>query len=68
MLKIKVIELEDQFVEKSHEYPYIHSIKSKIRFRLRSKITFDHEPYLLIDRAASFEDVLPLPTYVDLHS
>ena len=45
---VKLIELTDQFIDKSTEFPYILAIKSKIRFRLRSKLCYDHQPILLI--------------------
>ncbi len=47
---IKIIELEDEYVSKAKEFPYILSIKSKIRFRLRSKYCYDHQPILLIEK------------------
>lgn len=46
----KIIELEDECKSNTYEYPYILSIGSKIRFRLRSKLCYDHTPVLLIEK------------------
>lgn len=65
---IKIIELEDHYVNRQGEYPYIHSIRSTIRFRLRSKITFDHQPILLIEKLETFDYILPLKEHIDIAS
>lgn len=40
--KAKLIKLSDTYVDNSHQFPYIHRVSSNVRFRLRSKITYDH--------------------------
>lgn len=44
------------------------SIKSKIRFRLRSKICFHYEPIILIEKLSSFDYMLPLKKSIDISS
>lgn len=66
--KVKVIELEDYYTDRAGDYPYIHSIKSCIRFQLRSKIAFDHEPLLLIEKLDAFDYLLPLRAEIDTAS
>jgi hypothetical protein len=65
---IKLIELDDKYQNKDTEFPYIHSIKSKIWFRLRSKITYDHQPYLLIEKLQHYEYLLPKNKITDIQS
>lgn len=64
----KIIELEDECKSNTYEYPYILSIGSKIRFRLRSKLCYDHTPVLLIEKLQSFDYILPLKQNIDIKS
>ena len=58
--KIKLIELTDTFVDNKYEFPYIQSIKSHVRFILRTKLTYDYKPIILIQNQKSFHNLLPL--------
>ena len=53
MTVFKIIELEDQPCH-SHDYPYILSCRSRVRFRLRSKMCLDCTPLILIEKLESF--------------
>lgn len=66
--KVKLIKLQDTYTDNSREFPYIHKVSSNIRFRLRSKITYDHEPVLLIEKLNSFDYILPMTEEFDLSS
>lgn len=58
--KVKLIKLTDTYVDHSREFPFIHRVNTNIRFRLRSRITYDHEPVLLIENLSSFDYILPM--------
>ena len=63
---IKIIELQDQYVCQANEFPYILSIKSKIRFRLRSKLCYDHQPVLILEKLQTFDYCLPLKGNINI--
>lgn len=48
MATIKIIEIEDTFEGKHDKYPYVLSMQSHIRFRLRSKKCLHQTPIILI--------------------
>lgn len=64
---IKIIELEDEQNTKQTEFPYILSSKRKIRFRLRSKMCFQLQPLILLEKLESFEYLLPLKEHIDIN-
>ena len=51
---VKVIEMEDHYVDNSHKYPYILSMESSIRITLKSKKVAQYEPVLVIDQGVNF--------------
>lgn len=51
---VKVIEMEDHYVDNSHKYPYILSMESSIRITLKSKKVAQYEPVLVIDQGENF--------------
>ena len=65
---VKIIELEDQYVSKANQFPYVLAVKSKIRFRLRSRFCYDHQPMLLLQKLESFDYCLPLKANIDITS
>lgn len=40
--KVKIIELDDHYIDTSTEFPYFQSIQSRVRFTLNSLLTLDH--------------------------
>ena len=65
---IKVIEVEDSYVDNTKKYPYTLSTESKIRLLLRTKKTFTYEPILLIDKGIYIESLLPCFEELSLES
>ncbi len=59
---LKVIELEDKFIDHYSDYPYVQSChKNKnVLFTLRTKKTYKYQPILILDSYEKDKLVLPL--------
>jgi hypothetical protein len=48
MTTIKIIELEDVYTSLEDEFPFVLSVQSRIRLRLRSNVCYQLTPVVLV--------------------